>query len=75
MGYILVALVVVMIIAGYIDAELVVKRAAILEPSEKHRVVVRGLSEAMNVEALALLPALMAAGWLWFWTWRDQRRG
>lgn len=73
-GYVLIALVVGVIVAGYVDAGRVIGGAAALESSQKDRVVARGLSEATDIEALALLPAFVAGGWLWSWTWRDQRR-
>jgi hypothetical protein len=45
-----------------------------IEPSEKARALAEGISEAMNAEALALLVAVLAAGWIGFWRWRGGGR-
>jgi hypothetical protein len=63
-------------LAGYVAGVLVAVgpvRGEEVEPSQKARALAEGISEAMNCGAVALLIALIAAGWIGFWMWRRGR--
>ena len=72
-AYVLSAIVGLVIVTGYVGAVVAAGHPVAggqVEPSQKARALAEGISEAMNSGALALLIAVVAAGWLWFWRLR-----
>jgi hypothetical protein len=75
-AYLLAAIVCLTVLWGYGGAVLLAMQSVAgeeVDPSQKARVLAEGISEVMNCGALALLIALVPAGWIGFWMWK--RRG
>jgi hypothetical protein len=82
-AYVLISIALVAVISGSVGAARVFRGATVCvesgAASEMARLIGQGVSRALNCGALAVLAAILAAGWLlygtWRWHWAGRRAG